>query len=105
MHAVASGVFQLNKLIDDLLRRPEDMYVAANNSLIALVTAPGRLVAALLRAHQSVDGPGVFRFDDCAANFGNFFLGLSADHVRVDDGLDLASLRFRQRPDSRRMRR
>ena len=105
MHAVTFGVFQLNKLIDDLLRCPKDMYVAANDSLISLLTAPGRLVAALLRAHQSVDGPGIFCFNDCAAKIGNFFLGLSADHVGGDDGLDSASLRLRPRLDSRRLQR
>ncbi|MED6308286.1 MAG: hypothetical protein VX624_00090 [Pseudomonadota bacterium] len=105
LHAVTSGVFQLNKLIDGLLRRPKDIYVVANNTLIAMVTAPGRLVAALLRAHQSVDGPGIFRFKGCAAKVGNFFLGLSADHVWGDDGLDSASLRLRPRLDSRRLRR
>ena len=105
MRAVTYGVFQLNKLIDDLLRSPKDMFVAANNSLIALLTAQRRLVAALLRAHQSVGGHGIFRFNDCAAKIGNFFLGLSADHVWGDDGLDSASLRLRLRLDSRRLRR
>ena len=105
MRAVTYGVFQLNKLIDDLLRSPKDMFVAANNSLIALLTAKRRLVAALLRAHQSVGGHGIFRFNDCATKIGNFFLGLSADHVWGDDGLDSASLRLRPRLDSRRLRR
>ena len=95
----------MNKLIDCLLRRPKHIYVAANNSLIAMVTVPGRLVAALLRAHQSVDGPGIFRFNDCAAKIGNFFLGLSADQVGGDDGFDSASLRLRPRLDARRLRR
>ncbi len=62
-------------------------------------------MAVLLCAHQSVDGPGIFRLNDCAAKIGNFFLGLSADHVGGDDGLASAFLRLRPRLDSRRLRR
>jgi hypothetical protein len=40
LNAVTARLFQLNKLLDYVLRRPQNMDVAAENPLIALVPDP-----------------------------------------------------------------
>ena len=44
MHSIAAGFVQLDEPIDDLLRRADEVDVAAYNPLIASILLPGGLV-------------------------------------------------------------
>ena len=93
LHAVATCSMEAGELLRNLVRRAEDMDVAADDPLVALVAAPRALVAPRHGSHQPVDCAPVLTLKDRSTDCLDLLLGLSADYMRVDDSADLAAFR------------
>ena len=90
---------EAGELLHNLFRRAEDMDVAADDPLVALVAAPRALVGPRHGSHQTVNCAPVLTLKDRAADCLDLLLGLSVAYMRVDDCADLAALRPSHRMD------
>jgi hypothetical protein len=86
LYLVVTRLLQFQKLFGDLLGRAEGMHVSPYDALVALMAAPGGLIAAGHRTHGSVDRSDILGCDDGAASLFDFAFGLAADDMWVDDG-------------------
>ena len=92
LDAVTACPLEANEPIDDLLRRADQVDVAANHPLVTCRLLPGRLVAAGKRGMEVVGGNRILMIENGLILGPRLLLGIAADYVRIDDCADGAPL-------------